>query len=103
MAHNELFEKGLKTRKQVLGAEYVDANLSGLRCLHDDVSTSRYGIGLGLRVLVAQMRSADRVRRCLLLGEDRTYRGHHETDAFGTTRTSWNVRCSAAIRGQSRH
>ena len=28
MADNELFEKGLKTRKQVLGAEYVDANLA---------------------------------------------------------------------------
>src|SRR6185312_16661198 len=29
MADNELFEKGLKTRKQVLDAEYVDANLAG--------------------------------------------------------------------------
>ena len=29
MADNELFEKGLKTRKQILGAEYVDANLAG--------------------------------------------------------------------------
>ena len=29
MANDELFEKGLKTRKQVLGAKYVDANLSG--------------------------------------------------------------------------
>jgi 4-carboxymuconolactone decarboxylase len=29
MAGDELFEKGLKTRKQVLGAEYVDANLAG--------------------------------------------------------------------------
>src|SRR5260370_41328509 len=28
------------------------------------------------------MRSADRVRKCLLLGVDRTYHGHHETDAF---------------------
>jgi hypothetical protein len=28
------------------------------------------------------MRSADRVRKCLLFGVDRTYRGHHETDAF---------------------
>ena len=26
---DELFEKGLKTRKQVLGAEYVEANISG--------------------------------------------------------------------------
>ena len=31
--------------------------------------------------LLAQMRSADRVRKCLLFGVDRTYRGHHETDA----------------------
>ena len=28
-AGSELFEKGLKTRKQVLGAKYVDANLAG--------------------------------------------------------------------------
>jgi hypothetical protein len=34
---------------------------------------------------VAQMRSADRVRKCLLFGVDRTYRGHHETDAFEPT------------------
>ena len=31
---------------------------------------------------MAQMRSADRVRKRLMLGVDRTYRGHHETDAF---------------------
>ena len=29
MAGDELFEKGLATRKQVLGAEYVNANLAG--------------------------------------------------------------------------
>src|SRR5207344_1710991 len=29
MPDNELFEKGLKTRRQVLGAKYVDANLAG--------------------------------------------------------------------------
>src|SRR5258706_6220124 len=29
MSKNELFEKGLETRKQVLGAEYVDSNLAG--------------------------------------------------------------------------
>jgi len=29
MSNNELFEKGLETRKQVLGAEYVDSNLAG--------------------------------------------------------------------------
>jgi 4-carboxymuconolactone decarboxylase len=29
MTDNGLFEKGLKTRKQVLGANYVDANLRG--------------------------------------------------------------------------
>ena len=28
MADNELFEKGLKTRRQVLGAKYVDASLA---------------------------------------------------------------------------
>ena len=29
MTDNGLFEKGLNTRKQVLGAKYVDANLAG--------------------------------------------------------------------------
>ena len=29
MAESELFTKGLETRRQVLGAEYVDANLAG--------------------------------------------------------------------------
>src|SRR5882757_2004193 len=32
--------------------------------------------------LVAQMRSADRVRKCLLFGVERTCGRHHETDAF---------------------
>jgi len=31
---------------------------------------------------MAQMRSADGVRKCLLFGIDRTYHRHHETDAF---------------------
>jgi len=35
-----------------------------------------------LTTLLAQMRSADRVRKRLLLGVDRTYCGRHETDAF---------------------
>ena len=30
MPNEELIEKGLKTRRQVLGADYVDANLEGL-------------------------------------------------------------------------
>jgi 4-carboxymuconolactone decarboxylase len=29
VANNELFEKGLEVRREVLGAEYVDANLAG--------------------------------------------------------------------------
>jgi hypothetical protein len=29
MVDSELFEKGLETRRQVLGAKYVDANLAG--------------------------------------------------------------------------
>jgi hypothetical protein len=40
------------------------------------------------------MRSADRVRRCLLLGVDRTYRGHHETDAFDSKQTLRVPRCT---------
>src|SRR5216683_7217781 len=41
-----------------------------------------------IRSLLAQKRSADRVRRCLLLGVDRTCRGHHETDAIDPKQTS---------------
>jgi hypothetical protein len=37
--------------------------------------------------LLAQMRSAERVRKCLLFGVDRTYRGHHETDALDPKRS----------------
>ena len=37
--------------------------------------------------LLAQMRSADRVQRFLLLGVDRTCLGHHETDANDPNRT----------------
>jgi hypothetical protein len=36
---------------------------------------------------LAQMRSADRVQKCLLFGVDRTYGGHHETDAIDPKRT----------------
>jgi hypothetical protein len=36
---------------------------------------------------LAQMRSADWIRKCLLFGVDRTYRGHHEADAFDPERT----------------
>jgi hypothetical protein len=39
------------------------------------------------RPLMAQMRSSDRVRKCLLFGVDRTYRGHHKTDATDPERT----------------
>ena len=34
------------------------------------------------------MRRADRVRKCLLSGLDRTYRGRHENDAINPIRTS---------------
>jgi hypothetical protein len=37
--------------------------------------------------LLAQMRSADRVRRCLLIEVDRTYGEHHETDAIDPKET----------------
>jgi hypothetical protein len=33
-------------------------------------------------LFMAQMRSADRVRKCLLFGVDWTYRRLHESDAF---------------------
>jgi|HubBroStandDraft_6_1064221.scaffolds.fasta_scaffold53056_3 hypothetical protein len=41
-----------------------------------------------LSPLMAQMRSADRIQKCLLFGVDRTYRRHYETDAFDPFRTS---------------
>ncbi len=48
--------------------------------------TSAYGIDIGGDVRFwAQMRSADRARKCLLFGVDRTYRGYHETDAIDPT------------------
>src|SRR5882762_11969662 len=37
--------------------------------------------------VLAQMRSVDRVRKCLLFGVDRTYCGRHETDAFDPKQT----------------
>jgi hypothetical protein len=37
------------------------------------------------RQQMAQMRSADRVRKCLQYGVDRTYRGHRESDATDPT------------------
>jgi hypothetical protein len=40
---------------------------------------------------MAQMRSADRVRKCLMLGVDRTYSGDHETDASDPKRRSPTV------------
>jgi hypothetical protein len=43
---------------------------------------------LGFFPLLAQMRSADRVRKCLLFEVDRTYRGHHETETLDPKRTS---------------
>src|SRR6266851_10392596 len=36
---------------------------------------------------LAQMRSVDRVRKCLLFGVDRTYCGRYETDANDPKRT----------------
>jgi hypothetical protein len=36
---------------------------------------------------LAQMRSADRVQKCLLLGLDQTYCGNRETDAFDPKRS----------------
>jgi hypothetical protein len=39
---------------------------------------------------LAQMRSADRVRKYLLFGVDRTYRGYHEADAFDPKQTWGN-------------
>src|SRR5882757_7606800 len=45
------------------------------------------------------MRSADRVRKCLLFGVDRTYLGHHETDALDPLRT-WTRSSSHRDRAQ---
>ena len=50
------------------------------------------------RLLMAQMRSADRVGKCLLLRLDRTYRAHHETDAFDPSRTQGDARIESVER-----
>ena len=42
--------------------------------------------------VLAQLRSADRVGKCLLLGVDRTYGGHHEIDAFDPKQTRTRTR-----------
>jgi hypothetical protein len=52
---------------------------------------------------MAQMRSADRVQKCLLFGVDRTYRGHLETDAFdpeadiGVNEATWEIRLASPL------
>ncbi len=42
---------------------------------------------LGVCPLLAQMRSADRIQKCLLFGVDRTYRGNRESDASDPEQT----------------
>ena len=59
MAGDELFEAGLKTRKQVLGAEYVEANLADADDFMMTLPTSRYGTGLGLCVEPSRPRPED--------------------------------------------
>jgi hypothetical protein len=51
--------------------------------------------------LLAQMRSGDGARQCLMFGVDRTYRGHHETDAFdpGCVKTASMIRFSSDLAG----
>jgi len=53
----------------------------------DQPSLVRRGPRYRTLPLLAQMRSADRARRCRLFGVDRTYRRHRETDAFDPKRT----------------
>ena len=43
---------------------------------------------------MAQMRSADRIQKCLLFGVDRTYRRHVLNDALDPKRTSIRLRHS---------
>jgi hypothetical protein len=43
----------------------------------------------------------DWVRKCLLFGVDRTYRGHHETDASDPKRTFKHESPSVAVRWNS--
>src|SRR5450631_706548 len=54
---------------------------------------------LGRGLLLAQMRSADRLRKCLQLGVDRTDRGHYETAAFDPNRT-WLRSLADALAGR---
>jgi hypothetical protein len=49
----------------------------------DQPSLVRRGPRYRTLPLLAQMRRADRVRKCLLLRVDRRCGGHHETDASG--------------------
>ncbi len=47
MAESDLFQKGLKKPKQVLGEKYVNANLAGSDEFHDAVSAGRHRTSLG--------------------------------------------------------
>ena len=44
-------------------------------------------LDLNSLLLLAQLRSADRILKRLILGVNRTYDGHHETDASDPKRT----------------
>ena len=49
-ADSELFERGLQARRDVLGAEYVDANLADADEFMHGLPARRDGVGVGVRV-----------------------------------------------------
>jgi hypothetical protein len=69
--------------RQKLSVDF-EGSLTGFRSRQPQVLA--FGNQRGCLVL-AQMRNADRVGKCLLFGVDRTYRGHRETDASDPKRT----------------
>jgi len=50
MADNELFEKGLKERKQILGTDYVDANLAGSDDFMAEIDVARESTNLSSEI-----------------------------------------------------
>ena len=71
--NQELFEQGLQTRREVLGAEYVDAALAGADELTRDVRLSELARSFAateptfrLDAIVAKEATIDRARRAIL-------------------------------------
>jgi hypothetical protein len=67
---------------------YGEDSRSGAKVVAGTFNIVRVAVALPYVGFWVQMRSADKLQKCLMLGVDRTYDGHHETDAFDPGQTS---------------